>query len=373
MLAQLGIGSKTTHIGLDLGATGVRAAQLRRVGGVWQVTCAAQRGLFAAREPEAGVAAESQIEIMRQCVSGESFSGRTVAIAMPHGEMKYHALELPDAVLTQDAETANDMARVEISRLMTAAPDHVEADHWMLPRTQAAGPNAMGLGVRSQVAVDAVARCERAGLSCVRADASALALQRIGCGLRRWGEREVWGMLDLGHTGTRLVLSLGVTPVLIRDVGAGGLAWTQRIAETLQIGEKAAEIQKREHGIALAGRGIRRDGDGPPHSELGGIIFGALRGMLGDIAGEIKRSYEYILSHYGIEEAGDLILTGGSAGLTNLGVFLSQSLGIDVRCAGEETDRESKIELPSASGTPWPRFALAIGLALNREAIAREY
>ncbi len=374
MLAQLGIRSKTTHIGLDCGATGVRAAQLRLIDGVWHVSRYARREFATAGETNGSATKEELTEITRQCVAGENFRGRDVAVAMPHHEIKFHALELPSAILTQDAETANDMARVEISRLMTATPDQVEADHWMLPSTSSAGPNAIGLGVRSQVATDTMAMCANARLSCIRADASALALHRFGCGLRRWSERQVWGMLDLGHTGSRLVLSLGTTPVLIRDVGAGGLAWTKRIAETLQIGEKAAEIQKRQHGIALTGRGIRANDGEPPSSELAGIIFGALRSLLGDLAGEIKRSYEYILSHYGIEEAGDLVLGGGGARLTNLSSYLAQSLGINAMRAGDYgDDSESTIQMTLARDTPWERLALAIGLAIDAEGATREY
>lgn len=208
--------------------------------------------------------------------------------------------------------------------------------------------------------------CQHAGLSCICADASALALQRLGCALRRWDSKQIWGMLDLGHTGSRLVLSVSATPVLVRQVGCGGHAWTRKIAETLQIGDKAAEIQKREHGIVLSGRGVRHEEGAPPHSELAGIIFGALRGVLGDLAGEIKRSYEYILSHYGIEEAGDLVLVGGGAGMRNLASYLGQSLGISALGINAYDHASScAIRMSSECDTPWERFALAMGLALH--------
>lgn len=368
MPATLGLRSKTSLIGLDCGSTGVRAAQLRLDHGVWQVSCTTRREFTAPRESDADLEAEALGELMRQCVAGEDFRGRQVAIALPHSEIKFHALELPGTVLRQDRDTANDMARVEMGRLMGATAQNVEADHWLLPPTQSAGPNAIGLGVRSQVATRALRLCANAGLTCVRADAAPLALQRIGCGLRRWRDRQVWGLLDVGHTGSRLVLSLGTTPVLIRDVGSGGGSWTQRIAETLQVGEKAAEIQKRDHGIALEGRGVRNDGSQPPHSELASIIFGALRGILSDLAGEIKRSYEYILSHYGIEDAGDLLLVGGGARLINLGGFLSHSLGINAMPLSDcRHDTESTIKLASTRETPWERLALAIGLVVDAE------
>ncbi len=366
MLAQMGILSKTTHIGLDVGATGVRAVQLRYFDGAWRVSCIAQRAFSTTQATGVNLDSDRVTELTRQCVRSESFRGRQVAMALPPDEMKFHALELPHATLLQDVDTANDMARVEISRLMTAAPNEIEADHWMLPSTSSGGPNAIGLGVRSQVVMEALSMCQHAGLSCICADASALALQRLGCALKRWDSKQLWGMLDLGHTGSRLVLSVGTTPVLVRQVGSGGYAWTKKIAETLQIGDRAAEIHKREHGIALTGRGVRSADGAPPLSELAGIVFGALRGVLGDLAGEIKRSYEYILSHYGIEEAGDLVLVGGGAGMPHLASYLGQSLGISAQGASAYDDAPPcAIRMAPEHHAPWERLALGMGLALH--------
>jgi Tfp pilus assembly PilM family ATPase len=198
-------------------------------------------------------------------------------------------------------------------------------------------------------------------------------------------------VLDLGERQTRLVLCLGNVPVLARTAGTGGLAWTERIGRELQISPKAAEVHKREHGIALTGRGVRQSSPaaveevsgtpklaGPatdpdprldhsprrehaasrdlkgesassapeahasaPRAQLSSLLLGCLRSELTAIAAEVKRSYEYVLSCYqspgseGKRSPADLILVGGGAAMRNLPEFLRFALGIPVRRASD--------------------------------------
>ena len=134
-------------------------------------------------------------------------------------------------------------------------------------------------------------------------------------------DSEIWGMLDIGHRQSRLALCVENVPVLVRDTGPGGDAWTERIATSLSISHRAGEIHKIEHGIATGQR--ERAGDGAATDELATMILGILRGDLTEMATEIKRSYEYVLSCYPNRQIADLVLTGSGALLKNLPAFSS--------------------------------------------------
>jgi len=366
MLPRLGLHSRRTPIGIDLGSTGVRAVQLQALDNAWEVIRVARSELSQPGDPRAAVDRNELAQRLKQCITGETFKGRSIATAVQSPEVEFHPLELPVAVVGPNSQEARDIVRWELSRLMKEAPEKVEVDYWMLPSAQSSGPNAIGVGARRQPIIDLLGICRGVGLNCVCVDATATALHRFGLHLRTWKPRDVWGVLDLGYRRSRLILSVGATPVLTRDVGSGGHAWTNQIAEALQVSVKTAEVQKREHGIALTGRGIRPDSDQPPATELAGIIFTALRGHLSELAGEIKRSYEYILSRYGVGEAGDLVLVGGGACLERFPDYLAQSLGISVKTVGEYLGQPGcAIRFASAQGHRLERLAVAIGMSLE--------
>ena len=355
---------RTATIGLDLGNHTVRAVQVTASSdarAVYRVTRCDRRGLGhdAPRPPRPAS------EAVRQCLQGADFRGRRVSTALDSPDIEIHALELPAAVSGQRPDELAGAIHWEIERLASHMGAEVETRHWLLPPTSASAPNAIGAAVRRGTVMETVDACAHAGWTCIRIDAAAAALCRFGHRLHQWSPDIVWGLLDLGHRHTRLVLCVDDVPVLVRDAGAGGSGWTQRIADALQISAKAAEVQKRDIGLALTGRGLRPDVASVPTTELGSILTGILRSDLHEIAGEVKRSYEYVLSCYPGRQAADLILVGGGAATHNLPEYLTSALGIGVHRASVYLERESCRWHPSL-GEPnrLEDFALALGLTI---------
>ncbi len=223
----------------------------------------------------------------------------------------------------------------------------------------------MGIAARHDACAGRCELVSQAGFECIALDADACALARFATLLARRDERAVWGVLDLGATTTRLMVCVCETPVLVREVGPGGVQWNRSIAEALRISETAAEVHKKDHGIALSSRGVRQDEGAAPSSELSGIVFGVLRSDLKKLAGQIKRSYEYVLSRFSQGNAADLVLVGGGAMLPNLDKYLAETLGIAARRAstylGESSCRLS-CALPKRDALE--EFAMSVGLAL---------
>jgi len=373
LLQRLGLRKKRTCIGVDVGTTGFRAVQLERIDGTWCVTRIARSELGLSEEPAPDHDRRDLAQRLVRLVKGEPFHGRAAATAVQTPDIEFHPLELPEQAVASGRSDANDIVRWELSRLLNETPDQIQVSHWSLPPTSALGPNAMGAAARRAPVVDLYAACVEAGLQCERVDGMPTALQRFGAHLRRWSHREVWGLVDLGAQKSRLIVSIGQTPVLARDIGSGGLAWTRAIADTLQVSHKAAEVHKREHGIAFQGRGMRADDASVPSAELAGMVFGALRQELASLAAEIKRSYEYILSRYGACTAGELVLVGGGAALPHLDGYLGRALGIPVLTAGScLDDAEGALRFHSARGLRLERLAGAIGIALDDREVADE-
>ena len=373
MVALKGLQRKRSRIGLDIGAAGVRAVQLTRSADGYVIANAAHGDRPRTAEQDSADLHPLATDI-EECIRRASFRGKAVAAALASPDVEFHTLELPAAALRSDEAETAQIVRFEVERLMSGSQAPVETRHWALPETTVPAPSAIGAGAAHESINRTIEACVEAGLTCADLDTSATALCRFGAVLHRWAKDQVWGMLDVGDRQTRLVLCLdarrdrggSVETVLVRTTGPGGRAWTQRVADALQLSFKAAEIHKRDHGIALTGRLNRTPAEEGARSELASLILGALRADLNEIAAEVKRSYEYVLSCYPGRQAGDLVLCGGGSALRNLPEFLTNALGIPVRRASTYLDDPScRLQLGTDRKAPLEVLAVAVGLAVT--------
>lgn len=366
---------KRTRIGLDIAASGVRGVQLERSGDSYAVYSAASHQRQGADAGDIGtehfLKGEALAAGIQGCLRKATFRGRNAIAALNPPAVEFCTLELPAAVLVNGKADASNVVRWEMGRLTNEPIDDVETGYWPLPPTKASAQNAIGVAARRERVSETLAGCAHAGLRCVGVDTAAAALARLGTILSPRRSQEVWGVLDIAYDEARVVLCVGDVPVLVRRAGVGGHVWTRRIADALQLSVKGAEVQKREHGIALTARGTRRTAEEPPADEVASILLSALRSELKSLASEVKRSYEYVLGCYPGRDAADLMLVGGGAATRNLPEFLSSLLGIQVRRASDYLgDDACRLCCTGNAGElsllfSFEAFASAIGLAIG--------
>ena len=113
------------------------------------------------------------------------------------------------------------------------------------------------------------------------------------------------------------------------------------------------------------GFGMAGAGGGPDESKLRDDIFEAIAPVLGELASEIRRSFDYYRSRGAQVSIDRVLLTGGSAGLANLAAFLQNELQAPVAVASPLTALPvtSKHFDPSYLPTIGPAFTIAVGLA----------
>lgn len=360
--------TRRSRIGVDVGAAGVRAVQLTVSEGtsVVSVAAACKR---AAEGADAGADKNRDALLLKSCLGQVRFRGRDAVAVLSPPDLEFHALQLPEKVLDSAGVAESGAVNLEIERLVTTPGSASQTRYWRLPPPAGSSPNLMGVAAGRDVIHDVLSVCQGAGVCCRQIDAGAAGLVRFGAALRDWPRDHVWGLLDLGARQSRLVLCVDDTAVLVRTAGAGGDVLTARIGEALSLTSKAAEIHKRDHGIADIASETAHGAQANVRSELSAMLLSALRGDLNDLAAEVKRSYEYVLRCYPGREAGDLVLIGGGARLRGISEFLGNALGIGVRRASDALN-ESGCRLVYRSGRNHPveEYAVAIGAAMGETA-----
>ena len=355
---------RVSHIGLDVGQCGLRTTQLLRRQECWNLARTGRVDRPRRTGDEASSAPVSA-DLVRRATRQSSFGGRKVVACLSPKDVEYHSLSLPPALLDGAREQVAQAAQFEVSHLMTMDDDRAQICHWLLPAAMGEMANAMGIAARHDSCTEHHELISRAGFHCIALDADACALSRFGSLLKPRGENAVWGVLDLGATATRLVVCVGDTPVLVREVGPGGAQWNGALAEALHISEAAAEVHKKDHGIALSSRGVRQGESTVPAGELAGIVFGVLRADLKKLAGQIKRSYEYVLSRFPQGKAEDLVMVGSGALMPNLDQYLADTLGIVARRASAYIGEPScRLQCSLSKRDTLEEFAMSVGLAL---------
>lgn len=170
--------------------------------------------------------------------------------------------------------------------------------------------------------------------------------------------------LNIGHKTTNIaIIENGVTRVA-RDVFIAGNMLTKAIAKTIQVDIPKAEELKRKHGLSLtqnATESIRISSEEGEANQVSAAILEVLK----DLMGEIRRSVEFYYSQGPDRSIARAMLSGGTASLKNLPLYLSAELKVPV----EPVNPMAILTDPAAAKIPQeliPSLAVATGLALRK-------
>jgi Tfp pilus assembly PilM family ATPase len=303
-------------IGLDVGPRHIRAAQLERRGGMWKVL---RLTALCRREVEEGdVVSTGFARRLGETIRQSGYVGRRVVAGLSIPEVDLHPLEIPTRGDLADEDRFREAVGWELERVSALKDEQVATSFWKLPSADGSRATTIGAVASGAVVRRAYDMVTTAGLDCECVDATACGLSRLGAVARRGLEEEtesIWAILDIGFRMSRLTLCVGEAPVLVRTLGGGSQAWTERIAASLGLSEEAAEVHKIEHGIATQSE---EGWNEPGQPEVAEIILELLRSELELIINEIERSYEYVMRCYPERGAAGLLVVGGGADMKGL-------------------------------------------------------
>ncbi|MEO5832173.1 MAG: type IV pilus assembly protein PilM [Nakamurella sp.] len=301
-------------IGLDIGATAVRAAVLALSDSGGPHPTVTAHGIGSVPLPPGAVVNGAVVEpaVVTQALKSlwdtYNFNCRRVILGTAHPQSVVRALQIPNLNAQQRAKALPFQAR----EIIALPLDEVILDYAQVgepdPKTGMVSGLLIATPRRSVLAaVDAV---ERAGLRVARVDLSSFgALRSIAD-----EQLEVQAVIDVGAHLTSIVIHhLGV-PKLVRTVARGGQELTDLLAENLNLSLEDAERLKREVGLTT-------DRDAASETLQAGI-----RPLLAEIRG----SMNYFRTGNDGARPESISLTGGGSALAGLADVLAGQLGVPV-------------------------------------------
>jgi len=307
-------------IGLDIGTSGVRAAELSF--GKGQVTLE-KFGQVALPE---GAVRDGEVidpvavgEAIKQLWLHTKFSSKKVVIGVANQKVIVRQVDLP--WLSED-ELKKSLG-FQVQDFVPMPVEHAVLDFFTLEEFthESGGRMRRGMLVAAsrEMVMNAVHAVQRAGLTVTTVDLSSFAVLRSLAAPDNLGMgSEVEALVDVGARVTNIVVHQGGAPRFIRILLMGGQDLTDAVAERMGVAPPQAEAMKQEIGL-------RTD-----VADQAMIASRVIDGAAATFVDEVRGSLDYYTASTGSASISRLVLTGGGSRLAGLAERLQSTTRIPV-------------------------------------------
>lgn len=352
---------KSRVIGLDIGTTHVRAAELKVSKGGTRDRHRPDLVAFGEVELPMGAVRDGEVaeriavaSALRQLWREHRFSSRDVVIGVGNQRVLVRDLELPSMPMAQ----LRASLPFQVQDMLPVAVEDTVLDYFPTGQVVGeSGPMVTGLLVAAtKDTVQAnVAAVESAGLHPRVVDLNGFALARA-CANAQFADATV-ALVDIGARMTNIVIIARGVPRLVRTLPAGGQDVTDAIAEATKVTTAQAEQIKRAVGVGFA--------VAPDLALAAESAIGAARLMVE----AVRNTLAYYASNNPGHASEVLIMTGGGSYLAGLGQYFSTATRLPVQVGAPVSALNDGAAAKSAlADGREASLSVVLGLAMGRAA-----
>ena len=345
-------------IGLDIGTSGVRAAELSF--GKGQVTLekfgqvALPEG--AVRDGEV-IDPDAVAAAIKQLWSHTKFSSKKVIIGVANQKVIVRQVDLP----WMPADELKSSLAFQVQDFLPMPVEQAVLDFHPLEELAGEDGNRILRGLLVAASRDmvngSIEAVRKAGLSTIMVDLTSFAVVRsLSDGDHLGIGSQVEALVDVGARVTNIVIHRGGVPLFVRILLMGGQDITDAVAERMGVPQAQAEAMKQQLGIGLPVEGMDAQAAARVVEAVGSTFVDEVRGSL-----------DYYLASSGSAPISRLILTGGGARLGGL----AQRLQVTTRVPVEVGTPMHGLQVGRTGLSPEqiafvePLAAVPVGLALG--------
>ncbi len=349
---MFGLGRTRDTVGLDIGASSVKAVQLKRSHGTTELV----RLGIVPLHPETivdGVIMDSGtvISAIQQIFSENQIKTKDVVVAVSGHSVIVKKIK----VAKMTPKELEEAITFEAEQYVPYAIEDVCLDFQVL---ETADPNATEMdvllvAVKKDIINDYLSIISTAGLNTVVVDVDAFALENAFAMTSQTEREQVVGLVNLGAAVMNINILQGGISEFTRDSALGGNRYTESIQKMLALSYEQAETLKL--GGQVEGRSFS---DAQPAIDM----------VNAEVAGEVRRSFDFFRSSAHSDTIHRVVLSGGCARLPGLVEYLTENLEVPFEVANplRTIKADPKAFDPEYLEVIAPQLAVSVGLALRQ-------
>lgn len=355
-------------IGLDIGATRIKAAQVVEVSSGRPILVAT---MVLNRIDPGGALSALDAQRLSDALSRRGFRGRQVVAAAPKDASLTGLLKLPPSV---EGDALRRMAAMELSRTHKTEPAGMEVACWSVPVAAHGGrpvtaPGAsvaaatMAVGCPHTAADELIDVLETQGFTVAGLDLEAWAMARACQPIREHANDGIIAAIDLGHDGASFILLYHGMVVYERTLSGCG---TRTLLEAVH-GEHELPGPAVDYAVFTLGFEVDERGE-PGDAQVFEPVRAQLDAHAASIMRELNLSMQYAAHQYPDESVAMLLLVGGGASVPGVAARINEAIDAPVRalrlddtvdCPAEFEDEADATGLSLAVGlSRYPREAM---------------
>lgn len=287
-------------------------------------------------------------QAIKQLIKETGARSNSVAIALPESQVFTRVIEVP----ALSAHELSSAITWEAEQYIPLPLDQVNMDYSILRDAKATGTDKMDVllvACPKTLLEKYLSIIEMAELIPLAAETEIIASSRALVSSVATVKNAVL-LVSLGAQTTDLAIVKNGVLAFTRSIAAGGEALSRALVSGLDFSANQAEEFKRTYGLE--------------QDKLQGKIVTAVKPIMDTITGEMKRALAYYAEKHKDDRVETIVLSGGTAKLPGMVVYIAQSVGVEAQLANPWVGitREPRFRVLDGEG---PTFAVACGLSLR--------
>lgn len=324
LLEQTGFRRRNILLGLDIGSSGIKLAEVERIKRGWRLVNAGIFEFDSSFGEMSGPEAEGELVLnIRTAIKRFDVRTKKVALSISGDDLIQRLMNVP----SMPKRELMQVLGWEVKKYTDLPSEQFNIDFLERPRESGSKDNSDVFFVSIPVrrVNQSISMTQAAGLSCAILETEATALAGAVIELMPELRQTTIAILDIGSkTSLMNIISRGFLS-FTREIEWGGDNLTMALHDRLGYGSERAEAQKKEVGLP----GSTRENEAESGEERLNVAH-TLEQEVDNLSVEIANSLEYYRANFPQDEIGQLLLTGGSSGLPGLQSFLTQRLGMTI-------------------------------------------
>lgn len=346
----------TRVIGVDIGTTQVRAAEVELSGKGPGAGGSATLVNFATAPLPAGVVGDGEVldtaglaAVLKQLWASAKFSDKQVVVGFGNQRTVLRELELSSMPL---AELRSSLP-FQVAEMLPMSADEALLDFYPTAEVEVDGAKQLRgilVAASKHAVANAIVAVEAAGLRPIGVDLSAFALLRAQV-FGDWAQQVV-ALVDIGARTTNVVVAQNGMPRFIRVLPSGGAEATDAVASAMKVSLPEAEEYKRRIGIGTE--------VGPEYQ----LAKDAIATTTKTLVDAVRNTFVYYAGNNPGAGIQHVVITGGGSHLPGLGQYLASASRLPVSFG----DGFSRVKVAKKATTSVAGYetlgAIAVGLGM---------